>query len=119
MLPVGPLRARAGVWALERWSYPDYQALRDADTGMGLTGWTREFSQFGMPTPDQSKTPPRVATLYVSANYFRTFGVSLARGFGFDPAIDDKPSAEPRVVLSHDFWRSRVASSTPTSSGSP
>ena len=36
--------------------------------------------------------------------------MSLARGPGFDPAIDDAPSAEPRVVLSHDFWQSRVAS---------
>ena len=51
VLPVGPLRARAGVWALERWSYPDYQALRDAETGMGVTGWTREFSQFGTADP--------------------------------------------------------------------
>jgi putative ABC transport system permease protein len=50
-----------------------------------------------------------VATLYVSANYFRTFGVSLARGPGFDPAIDDAPSAEPRVVVSHGFWQSRMA----------
>jgi putative ABC transport system permease protein len=69
-----------------------------------------EFSQFGAQTPDQATAPPRVATLYVSANYFSTFGVSLARGPGFDPAIDDAPSAEPRVVLSHDFWQSRVAS---------
>jgi hypothetical protein len=76
VLPLGPLRAKAGEWALE----PDDAAL------------------------------PRVATLYVSANYFSTFGVSLARGPGFDPAIDDAPSAEPRLVLSHDFWRSRAAS---------
>src|SRR5215208_1043825 len=39
VLPQGPLRAKAGVWALEQWSYPDYRALRDADTGMALTGW--------------------------------------------------------------------------------
>jgi hypothetical protein len=38
VLPHGPLRAKAGVWALEGWSYPDYQALRDADTGMAITG---------------------------------------------------------------------------------
>ncbi len=62
-----------------------------------------------MPTPDGA-APPRMATLYVSANYFRTFGVSLARGQGFDPAIDDSPAAEPRVVLSDDFWKSRAAS---------
>ena len=109
VLPLGPLRAKAGEWALEQWSYPDYQALRDTDTGMAITGWTRESSQFGAPTPDDA-APPRVATLYVSANYFSTFGVSLARGPGFDPAIDDAPSAEPRVVLSHDFWQSRMAS---------
>ncbi|HUE89300.1 MAG TPA: ABC transporter permease [Vicinamibacterales bacterium] len=109
VLPLGPLRAKAGEWALEQWSYPDYQALRDADIGMAITGWTREFSQFGAQTPDDAALP-RVATLYVSANYFSTFGVSLARGPGFDPAVDDAPSAEPRVVLSHDFWRSRLAS---------
>jgi putative ABC transport system permease protein len=108
VLPEGPLREKAGEWALERWSYPDYQALRDADVGMDITGWSLESSEFGEPTPEQ-KAPPRVATLYVSPNYFRTFGVSLARGPGFDAAHDDSPSAEPRVILSHDFWTSRVA----------
>ena len=109
VLPLGPLRAKAGEWALERWAYPDYQSLREADIGMAITGWTRESSQFGGQTPDEKSAPPRVATLYVSANYFSTFGVSLARGRGFDAAIDDAPSAEPRVVMSHDFWQSRVA----------
>ena len=109
VLPLGPLRARAGEWALERWAYPDYQSLREADIGMAITGWTRESSQFGGQTPDEKSAPPRVATLYVSANYFSTFGVSLARGRGFDAAIDDAPSAEPRVVASHDFWQSRMA----------
>jgi predicted permease len=108
VLPLGPLRTKAGVWALEQWSYPDYQALRESEIGMAITGWTREFSQIGVPTPDEA-APPRVTTLYVSANYFSTLGVSLARGPGFDPAIDDAPSAEPRVVLSDDFWRSRMA----------
>jgi predicted permease len=110
VLPNGPLRAKAGVWALEQWSYPDYRALRDADTGMEITGWTSGSSEFGARTPGEDKTPLRVTTLYVSTNYFRTFGVSLARGSGFDPAVDDAPSAEPRVVLSDDFWKRRTAS---------
>jgi predicted permease len=108
VLPQGPLRAKAGVWALAPWSYPDYRALRDADTGMSITGWTRDSTQFGAPT-QENEPPPRVETLYVSANYFRTFGVTLALGPGFDPAIDDATSAEPRVILSHDFWKSRVS----------
>ena len=57
VLPLGPLRAKAGEWALEQWSYPDYQALRDADIGMAITGWTRESSQFGAPTPDERGAP--------------------------------------------------------------
>ena len=88
VLPLGPLRAKAGVWALSQWSYPDYQALRGANTGMTLTAWVREVTPG---TPDKSDEPgqPGVTTLYVSSNYFQTLGVSLARGPGFDPAIDD------------------------------
>src|SRR5262245_41359318 len=98
VLPEGPLRAKAGVWAIERWSYPDYQVLRSANVGMDVTGWSLESSEFGDPTPEE-KTPPRVSTLYVSPNYFRTFGVALARGTGFDAATDDSPSADPRVIV--------------------
>jgi predicted permease len=108
VLPQGPLRAKAGEWALEQWSYPDYQVLRDVDTGMALTGWTLDFSEFGEPAPDETALP-RVATLYASSNYFSTFGVALARGQAFDPAIDDAPSGEARVIISDDFWRSRLA----------
>jgi predicted permease len=110
VLPVGPLRAKAGEWALEQWSYPDYQTLRDADIGLAITGWSSGFGEIGEQPVEDETASPRVATLYVSANYFSTFGVSLARGRGFDPAIDDAPSGEPRVVLSHDFWQSRLAS---------
>ncbi len=57
VLPLGPLRAKAGEWALEQWSYPDYQALRDADIGMAITGWTRESSQFGAPDSGRARRP--------------------------------------------------------------
>lgn len=107
VLPLGPLRAKAGVWALEQWSYPDYQALRDSETGMAITGWSRDSSEVGTRTADDESLP-RITTLYVSANYFSTFGVSLARGPGFDPAIDDASSGEARVVVTDDFWRSRM-----------
>lgn len=108
VLPLGPLRTKAVESVIEEWSFPDYQALRDVDIGMAITGWARDFSQTGEQTPDEA-APPRVATLYVSANYFSTFGVSLARGPGFDPAIDDAPLAESRVIVSHDFWQRRMA----------
>src|SRR5688500_10751758 len=107
VLPLGPLRAKAGVWALEQWSYPDYQALRESDTGMAITGWTQDTSEVGTRTADETALP-RVASLYVSANYFSTFRVSLARGPGFDAATDDASSGEARVVVSDGFWRSRM-----------
>jgi putative ABC transport system permease protein len=110
VLPQGPLRAKAGEWAIEQWSYPDFQALREANTGMDLTGWTRDEVEFGTAAADQKEQLPRVTAMYVTANYFRTFGVTLTRGPGFDPAKDDSPSAEPSVIVSHDFWKSRVAS---------
>ena len=108
VLPLGPLRAKAGVWALEQWSYPDFRALRDSDTGMALAGWTRETTEIGTRTAGDDAALPRVTTLYVTANYFSTFGVSLARGPGFDPAIDDAPTGEPRVIVSDGFWRTRM-----------
>ena len=109
VLPQGPLREKAGVWALEQWSYPDFQALRDANIGMDLSGWALESSLFGAPNPDEAGSP-RVSVLYVSANYFSTVGVPLARGPGFDRAIDEATSGEARVILSHDFWTNRANS---------
>ena len=41
VLPAGPLRAKAGEWAMERWSYPDYQALRGTGTAADVLVWTR------------------------------------------------------------------------------
>ena len=102
VLPEGPLRARVGNWALERWSYPDYQALRTSETGLAVTGWAMDSSQIG-DTVGGAETAPPAATFYVSANYFTTFGVSLARGSGFDRSADDSPSPEPQVVLSHGY----------------
>lgn len=109
VLPQGPLRAKAGQWALDSWSYPDFQILRDTDTGMAITGWASDSSELGSPTPD-GKAPPRVGTMYVSSNYFSTFGVPLARGTGFDPAIDDTASAEPHAVVTDEFWQWHMAS---------
>jgi predicted permease len=106
--PLGPLRARAGAAAIEEWSYPDFQELRRADPGLAVTGWTMGLTETGVSTPDD-EAPPRVLTLFVSVNYFSTFGVSLARGSGFDRA-DDRPSAAPRVIVSDGFWRNRLGS---------
>ena len=39
--PSGQLRAQAGGAIIDTWSYPDYLDVRDARTGMVITGWSR------------------------------------------------------------------------------
>jgi predicted permease len=107
--PLGPLRAKLGRAALEEWSYPDLDELRNAHTGMAITGWAFGSSESGIQR-EEDAPPLRVPTLFVSANYFSTVGVSLARGPGFDPAVDDIRSAEPRVVVSYEFWQNTLGS---------
>src|SRR5262245_55452046 len=113
--------------ATDQWSYPDYMDLRAADTGMTLTGWAT--GKTTVQTPAGTTDSP---TLFVSANYFTTFGVELARGAGFDDAqrdsappqdaqhkrdsaqsqelIDDARKVQPVVILAHSFWKNRLGS---------
>jgi predicted permease len=85
----------------DRWSYPDYIDLRTADTGISMTGWAREDSQITLPASGEVKTAP---TMFVSANYFGTIGVALARGPGFQETTD------PVVIVGHGFWQNRLDS---------
>jgi len=91
--------------ATDKWSYPDYMDLRAAETGMTLTGWAT--GKTTVQTPAGKTDSP---TLFVSANYFKTFGVALARGAGFDETIDDPIKVQPVVILAYTFWKSRLSS---------
>ena len=72
---------------------------------MTLTGWAT--GKTTVQTPAGKTDSP---TLFVSANYFKTFGVSLARGAGFDETIDDPLKVEHVVILAHTFWKNRLGS---------
>src|SRR5262245_25197204 len=54
----------------QRWSYPDFETLRQAETGMALIGWTNGASQIGIDTPEGRRTES-VASTFVTANYFK------------------------------------------------
>ena len=43
--------------------------------------------------------------MFVSANYFRTIGLPLARGAGFDQIADDPLAAAPVVIVGYDYWQ--------------
>lgn len=92
---VGPHRAT------DRWSYPDFVDLRDAATGVSLTGWAMGATQFTLPASGVKKASE---TMFVSSSYFRTMGVALARGPGFT-----NDTADPVVILGYTFWQTRLA----------
>jgi hypothetical protein len=89
----------------QQWSYPDYVDLRDANTGITLIGWVG--AQSGITFTGGSKM--RASTIFVPPNYFKTLGVALARGAGFDASADDRLRAEPVVILNDQFWQNRLA----------
>ncbi len=98
--PEGPLRARTDG-DIDTWAYADFADLAAADTGMAITGWTFGEAVF---RPNEVDEPQRIATMYVTSNYFSTVGVSLGRGPGFDGMGDDRT---PVVVIDPDLWVER------------
>ena len=77
--PSGQLRAQAGDAIIDTWSYPDYLDVRDAASGMAITGWSRGEGLF-QPADRGAAIP--VPTMYVSSNYFSTIGVDAAARAG-------------------------------------
>jgi putative ABC transport system permease protein len=98
-----PLGSRG---ASDVWSYPDFVDLRDADTGIVMTGWAMGESEVTPQTPGEAKTV--VPTMFVSANFFRAIGVTLVRGPGIDVRRDDASTGEPVVILRESFWQNRL-----------
>jgi putative ABC transport system permease protein len=90
------------------WSYPDFVDLQDSETGLTLIGWTGAETEIAFDTAGSDTT--RVTTRFVSPHYFKTIGVTLARGAGFDATTDDALRATPVVILSYGIWQSRFGS---------
>ena len=100
---------RAAREADERWSYPDFESLRDSDTGVVIFGWTSGSSKIAIETPTGVRTES-VATMFASTNYFRTLGLPLARGAGFDATGDNPLTAEPVVIVGYGYWQNEMGS---------
>ncbi|MEO6221938.1 MAG: ABC transporter permease, partial [Vicinamibacterales bacterium] len=88
--------------ASSQWSYPDFVALRDANTGITVTGWASASVELTLEASQGGKTVAK--TMFVSTNYFRAIGVAMAQGAGFGDTSD------PTVILSQAFWQRRLGS---------
>jgi putative ABC transport system permease protein len=53
------------------------------------------------------ETPARISGESVDWNFFTVLGISPERGRAF-LAEDDSPDAEPRIVVTHEFWQRRM-----------
>ncbi len=101
VIPQDSLRARVGDWAIDTWSYPDFEEVRRADTGITVAGWTP-----GTAVLRASNGPgARVDTMYVSPNYFHLLDARMSRGPGF---AHDEQTAAPEVIVSYRTWRNRL-----------
>lgn len=81
--------------AANSWSYPDYLDLRNSDTGIAIFAWVAAPGMITLPSG--SKLP--MYPMYVSGDYFKTLGVKLARGSGFEGRTD------VAAVVSYGFWQ--------------
>jgi putative ABC transport system permease protein len=91
---VGPRNAR------NSWSYPDFEDLRRAETGITIFGWAAAPSEIILPGGRKSAMYP----LYVSADYFKTIGVRLARGAGFEGQTGAV------VIIGYGLWQNNLGS---------
>ena len=57
--PQGALKAQAGTAIIDAWSYPDYLDMRDAVSGMAITGWSRGEATSACPTRRRRSRPRR------------------------------------------------------------
>ena len=84
-------------------SYPSFQDLRDQNRAFaGLAGYTNRTTSAAM-----AEQGFRVALTQVSPGYFSVIGVPPALGRGF--SADEEQTGAPVAVVSHGYWRNRLA----------
>jgi putative ABC transport system permease protein len=88
---------RAGI------SYADFKDWRDENTTFASMA---AFTQRSLTIADGSADPERYNGATISWNLFELLGTPPAIGRGFGPE-DDRPGAEPVVLLSDDVWQRR------------
>src|SRR5262245_27257767 len=110
--------------ATNSWSYPDFMDLRNSDTGIAMIGWATAPNAITLPGGRKMAMWP----MYVSADYFKTLGVPLARGSGFENVERKRGSAQPQdaerkrgsaqpqeltdavVIVGYQFWQNNLSS---------
>lgn len=103
--------ARIAVLALQQkngtvqpaFSIPDYRDIQSqtTETFSGLAGYLLGLDGLSA----EGAKPERIATCYVSGNFFSTLGLKPALGRFILPSEGNTIGADPVMVLSYDFWK--------------
>jgi putative ABC transport system permease protein len=102
---VNSTNQRIGV----RWagvSYPDFKDIRER--GQSFTA-VAAFTGRSLTIADGGAEPERYSGMTVSWNLFEMLGAHPILGRNFGPE-DDRPGAEPVILLSHEVWQNRYGS---------
>jgi putative ABC transport system permease protein len=84
-------------------SYADYKDFRDQSTTVASLA---AFSRRSLTISDSSSEPTRYDGCTVTWNLFSLLGQPPVLGRDFGPD-DDRPGAEPVIMLSHEVWQTR------------
>jgi predicted permease len=98
-------------------SYADYRDFRQTIEGSGgeQTEMAKTFAglmayrEEAVHLSRSGETTERTWLHLVSDNYFEVLGVQAQHGRLFLPGEGRNPGADPILVLSHDYWRSRFS----------
>ena len=90
---------RAGI------SYPDYRDIRDENSTLSAVA---AFGRRSLTISDGTSEPERYEGATVAWNLFELLGTPPVIGRNFGPD-DDRPGAEPVVMLSHEVWQTRYS----------
>jgi len=105
--------ARNAARPMVSWNYPDYEAMRQRNTGFsGLVAYDYG-GPYGWSLASARGSAAAVAQgTMVSGNYFEVLGVQPALGRVLNREDDRAPGVGPYAVLSHDFWRRQFGMDT-------
>ncbi len=87
-------------------SIPKFVAWRKAQAFQSMAMYDFGTVGLGFGT---GENPPEISGLHVTASFFEVFGVRPAIGRTFAPQ-EDLPNAGKFAVVTHEFWRDRLAS---------
>ncbi len=96
-----------GGFELWGWTYPDFLAVREAETPFeAWAAWNEADATIGL--EGEVSGAERIHVAYASAEYFQVLGAQPVMGRGFLPSEDAGAGQAPVAVVGHEFWQTRL-----------